>query len=105
MAAERVVLDTNVFISAVNSPAGKPSQCLQRVLDNAALVMAQSRVHEVESRLARPRFSRYVSTARRRAFIDDLKSAALIVNLTGTLRACRDPDWLIEIEVDAIVTG
>jgi predicted nucleic acid-binding protein len=38
MKAERVILDTNVLISAALSPLGKPFACLSWVLDNATLL-------------------------------------------------------------------
>jgi uncharacterized protein len=111
MAVERVVLDSNVLISAVISPLGKPSRCLVWVLENAALIMAESVIEEVETRLSRPRFAKYVDDAKRRAFIADLRAASLLVELTGELRACRDPDddKLLETAVlgnaDCLVTG
>ena len=37
MRVERVVIDTNVLISAVLSPLGKPFACLHWVLDHATL--------------------------------------------------------------------
>ena len=111
MAIERVVLDSNVLISAVISPAGKPSQCLQWALDHNALVLAREIIEEVETRLARPRFSKYVDQTRRRDFIADLRQAAMLVVVTGTLKACRDPDddKLLETAItgqaDCLVTG
>ena len=60
MKAERVVLDTNVLISAALSPHGKPFACLSWVLDNATLLTSQELLTELETRLARPKFSKYV---------------------------------------------
>jgi len=40
MRVERVVLDTNVLISAALSPLGKPFACLRWVLDNATLIVS-----------------------------------------------------------------
>jgi uncharacterized protein len=111
MAVERVVLDSIVLISAVISPLGKPSRCLMWVLENADLVVASSVIEEVATRLERPRFAKYIDDAKRRAFIADLKAASLLVELTGELRACRDPDddKLLETAVfgnaDCLVTG
>jgi predicted nucleic acid-binding protein len=36
MKIERVVLDTNVLISAILSPLGKPFACLRWVLDSGS---------------------------------------------------------------------
>jgi putative PIN family toxin of toxin-antitoxin system len=54
MRVERVVIDTNVLISAVLSPLGKPFACLHWVLDNATLIVSRELLEEVETRLARP---------------------------------------------------
>jgi predicted nucleic acid-binding protein len=47
MRVERVVLDTNVLISAVLSPFGKPFACLRWVLDNATMVVSKELLDEV----------------------------------------------------------
>jgi putative PIN family toxin of toxin-antitoxin system len=65
----------------------------------------------VETRLAWPKFSKYVDDSRRRAFVADLGLTAVQVELSGLIRVCRDPDddKLLEIAVvgraDCLVTG
>jgi putative PIN family toxin of toxin-antitoxin system len=111
MKAERVVLDTNVLISAALSPHGKPSACLSWVLDNATLLTSQELLAELETRLGRPKFSKYVDEARRRAFVADLALSTVLVEVRGVVKLCRDPDddKLLEIIVaggaDCLVTG
>src|SRR5258708_25513803 len=72
MRVEGVVVDTNVLISAILSPLGKPFACLRWVLDNAALIVSRELLEELETRLARPKFNKYVDDLRRRAFVADL---------------------------------
>lgn len=67
MRADRVVLDSNVLISAVISPLGKPFACLAWVHDHATLIASRDLIDEVETRLARPKFAKCVDEARRRA--------------------------------------
>ena len=111
MRVERVVLDTNVLISAVLSPYGKPFACLSWVLDHATLIASRELLDELETRLARPKFSKYVDDVKRRAFVADLALAAMQVELPGFIRACHDPedDKLLEIAIigraDCLVTG
>ena len=111
MTALRVVLDSNVFISAVISPLGKPFACLSWVLDRGTLVASLDVIDEVETRLARSKFAKYVDEAKRRAFTAEVRLTAILVELTGTLRACRDPDddKLLETAIlgnaDYLVTG
>jgi putative PIN family toxin of toxin-antitoxin system len=111
MKAERVVLDTNVLISAALSPHGKPFACLSWVLDNATLLTSQELLTELETRLGRPKFSKYVDEPRRRAFVADLALSTVLVEVRGVVKLCRDPDddKLLEIIVaggaDCLVTG
>ena len=51
MRIDRVVLDTNVLISAIHLPYGKPFACLNWVLDNATLVALE--VHSMSLPRAR----------------------------------------------------
>jgi putative PIN family toxin of toxin-antitoxin system len=111
MKVERVVLDTNVLISATLSPFGKPFACLSWVLDHAALIASRELLDELETRLSRPKFAKYIDDSRRRAFVADLALAAIQVGLPGLVMICRDPedDKLLEIAVvggaDCLVTG
>jgi putative PIN family toxin of toxin-antitoxin system len=111
MRVERVVLDTNVLISAALSRLGSPFACLRWVLDNATLIVARELLEELETRLARPKFNKYVDDLRRREFVADLGLSAVLVELSGMVRVCRDPDddKLLEIavagRVDCLVTG
>jgi uncharacterized protein len=111
MRVKRAVLDTNVLISALLSSAGKPFACLSWVLDNATLLASRDLLLELDTRLARPKFEKYVNESRRSAFVADLRLVAVQVEVSGTLKACRDPDddKLLEIAIigkaDCIVTG
>jgi putative PIN family toxin of toxin-antitoxin system len=111
MRVERVVLDTNVMISAFLSPLGKPFACLRWALDNATLIVSRELLEEVETRLARPKFNKYLDASRRRAVVADLALSAVQVELRGIVKVCRDPDddKLLEIALlgraDCLVTG
>jgi putative PIN family toxin of toxin-antitoxin system len=111
MRVERVVLDTNVLISAALFRLGKPFACLDWVLENATLIVSRELLEELETRLARRKFSKYVDDARRRAFVADLGLSAIQVELSGAVKVCRDPDdnKLLEAAVagraDCLVTG
>jgi putative PIN family toxin of toxin-antitoxin system len=111
MKVERLVLDTNVVISAVLSPLGKPYACLRWALDNATLMVSRELLEELETRLARPKFDRYLDASKRRAVVADLALSAVQVELRGTVKVCRDPDddKVLEIAVvgraDCLVTG
>src|ERR1700751_1986389 len=111
MRVERVVLDTNVLISAVLSPLGKPFACLSWVLNNATLIVSRELLDELETRLSRPKFNKYVDHPIRRALVADLGLSAVQVELSGAVNVCRDPDdnTLLEIAIagraDCLVAG
>jgi putative PIN family toxin of toxin-antitoxin system len=92
MKIERVVLDANVLISTILSPLGKPFACLRWVLDNATLIASRELLEELETRLARRKFIKYLDEARRRAVVAHLALVAVQVELPGLVRVCRDPD-------------
>ena len=100
-----------VVISAVLSPLGKPYACLRWALDNATLIVSRELLEELETRLARPKFNKYLEPSKRRAVVADLALSAVQVELRGMVRVCRDPDddKLLEIaavgRADCLVTG
>ncbi len=110
MAAGRVLLDTNVLVSAMLF-GGKPRRCLEAVV--AERVVLVSSVHifqELADVLSRPRLRADADDVA--AFIDELTRLADILPVTGSEHgACRDADdepvLLAAIlgKADVIVTG
>lgn len=93
--AQRVVVDTNVWISAALSPRGAPSQVVRRVLARACVVFSADTFAELEQRIWKPKFDRYLSTDRRRRILHDLSAIALWIELAPDIavgRHSRDPD-------------
>jgi uncharacterized protein len=111
MKVKRAVLDTNVLISALLSPSGKPFASLAWALDNTTLLTSRGLLEELATRLARAKFAKYVTDAQRGAFLAELTLLSVQIDIEGTVKACRDPDddKLLEIAVlgqaDCIVTG
>lgn len=57
----RVVLDTNVIVSALLSPRGTPGRILERLLDGAfELILSPSLLEELKRSLGYPRVKRYL---------------------------------------------
>jgi putative PIN family toxin of toxin-antitoxin system len=112
MKAERVVVDTNVLISALLQPSGRTGEVLEAIrAAGGALLFSDETFEELASRLMRPKFDRYVDDATRRRFLVDIAGVAGWVSVTGVVRACRDPedDKFLETalngEADCIVSG
>lgn len=97
----RVVVDTNVWISAVLNPAGPPAAVAAALSRGGfSLVTSKPLLDEVSEVLARPRFAhRYrVTTADIADLLDLLSERAEIAVVAGTVQLCRDPDDDVVIE-------
>lgn len=96
-AEPRAVLDTNVVISAALLADSLPARVLQHALKHGRLIFSEPTFAELEQRLWRPTFDRYVSIDRRKLLLHDLAAVADWVPAAAfeALRArafCRDPN-------------
>jgi putative PIN family toxin of toxin-antitoxin system len=98
MRAERqrlVVLDTNVWLSAALSPNGAPARVVRAVLLQELAVFSDATFAELETRIWKPKFDRYISLEARKSILRDARSAALWVEIPQELaeqRWSRDAD-------------
>jgi uncharacterized protein len=93
--ATRVVVDTNIWISAALSVTGAPAQMLRRVLQLGVPVFSEATFAELEVRLWKPKFDRYISMDVRRALLRDANAAAHWVVIPEQIAAVaysRDED-------------
>ena len=81
----RVVLDTNVILSAALAPRGTPALLVDRLLQYGQLVFSSVTFAEIESRLWRPKFDRYLSLERRKRLLHDLGASAHWVEVPAAL--------------------
>ena len=89
------VVDTNVWISAALSPTGAPAQVLRLVLLRGMVVFSEATFAELETRLWKPKFDRYISLEARKAILRDARAAARWVDIPPDLteqRWSRGPD-------------
>lgn len=112
MKAERVVLDTNVLISAVLRPGGQPHGVLDTLRrTNGVLLSSEESFEELRSRLLRPKFDPYVDREGRFVFLAQLIAVSEKVSIAGAKLGCRDPDddKILETalmgEADCVVSG
>jgi putative PIN family toxin of toxin-antitoxin system len=96
VATLRLVLDTNVLISAALSGQGAPAQLLRTVLAEHQLVFSDAMFLELRTRIHRPKFDRYISLENRQRMLHDLDACAHWVDLGLGANTppsnCRDPD-------------
>jgi putative PIN family toxin of toxin-antitoxin system len=91
----RVVIDTNIWISAALSRDGAPARLVRQVLEHGLPVFSPASFAELETRLWRPKFDRYLSLELRRQILHDLNAAAHWVVVSPEIAAvshCRDAD-------------
>lgn len=97
----RVVVDTNVWVSAVLNPGGPPATAAEALGRGVyTLITSAPLLDELAEVLARPRFARRYGVASQD--IEDLVALlgeqAEVVSVAGTVHLCRDPDDDMVIE-------
>ena len=82
---ERVVVDTNVLLSAALSPSGTPATLLDRLLQVGKLVYSATTFAELEGRIWLPKFDRYLPMDRRRRLLREANACAFWVEVPSTI--------------------
>jgi putative PIN family toxin of toxin-antitoxin system len=106
----RVVIDTNVVISAILKENSVPALAVDLVAREHTLLSSidtQSEIHRV---LARPRFRRYL-TAQAMNLINTIFAESEFTVITQSVTACRDPmdnkflELALDGKADFIISG
>jgi putative PIN family toxin of toxin-antitoxin system len=94
----RVVLDTNVLISATLSPQGLPAQILLLIIfePDIRLCMSAEIFAEYEEVLRRPRLNRSEHVVQ--STLQTIRERSLWVKPSCSVHACSDPDDNIFLE-------
>jgi putative PIN family toxin of toxin-antitoxin system len=102
MAHERVVIDTNVFLSGLLSSTSTPARAVERAIREDQVLASKDTLRELARKLLSPRFDRYVARERRMALLDRLAPNLVRVEIVQRIRACRDPkdDQFLEVAVN-----
>ncbi len=106
----RVVVDTNVLISALIA-RGKPHELLKALLARGhTLLISEPMVEELSRVAADEKIRRYASDEEFAIFLKILLSSAAFVRVRSKVRVFEDPDDLVlstakDGKADAIVTG
>ncbi len=87
----RYVFDTNVIISALLFENSKPAQALRYALVSGEILLSLDLLEELNEVLGRERFSRYVTREEREEFLEALVERAILIEITESVQACRDP--------------
>ncbi len=89
-AYSRVVVDTNVLLSAALSPNGAPAQLVDRLLTEAQIVFSEQTFAELKSQLWKPKFDRYITMERRHSLLHDFNAVALWVDVSAQIASVRN---------------
>jgi putative PIN family toxin of toxin-antitoxin system len=107
----KLVIDTNLLISAALSTQGAPAKLLMCVLARHRLVFSQATFDELRTRIYRPQFDRYISLEDRERLLRDFNACAVWVEAGETGRYCRDRDddhfieAALKAQADYLVSG
>ncbi len=107
----RLVLDTDVFVSAIIFPRSAPRQVVDDALDQGVLLLSEATMSQLRDVLSRSKLERYISRTERRLVLAHIGSAAEFVPIIRLVRECRDPkdDKFLEVALngsaDLIITG
>ena len=107
----RCVFDTNAIISAMLSRTTTPGVALASAYETGEILVSVPLMRELHDVVSRPKFDRYVTPSERERFLGLLLRDAQLVEITESIRACRDPkdDQVLELAVcgraDWIITG
>lgn len=110
MKVERTALDTTDLISAMAIP-GTTFRVFNWMLEIGVLNFFDQTCRELEDRIAKPKFNRYVNQSSRLEMPADFRAVAEWVSITDALQPCRipDDDKILETALtayaDCIVTG
>jgi putative PIN family toxin of toxin-antitoxin system len=110
MSLQRLVLDTNVLVSAFLFSGSIPAQAFFKARKHI-LLASSATAQELMDVLARDRFDRYLSKEIRRELAVQFLRRCLLVVTPTPIHACRDPkdDKFLEVAVhghaDCILTG
>ena len=119
MTSLKLVVDTNVLISAALSSQGAPAQLMRRVLGQHILVFSQATFDELHTRIYRPKFDRYITLEQRQRLLHippgdlqhDFNACSHLLDLAPYPVYCRDPDddkfiaTALQAQADWLVSG
>ena len=108
----RVVLDTNVLVSSLISPAGSSAAIYDAWIEGRfTLLTSREQMIEVRATLRKPKLVNHITRAEAGRLVNDLLAFAALVKKTPDVRRSPDPedDFLLELSeggnADYLVTG
>ncbi|MFM7277507.1 MAG: putative toxin-antitoxin system toxin component, PIN family [Microcystis aeruginosa] len=111
MNPNRVVIDTNVFISALLNPLGTPKKVINIAVSQFTILQNEATYQELATRISKNKFDKYLEKDDRLDLLSSLKNRSLFVDIWHETRVCSDLDdnKFLELAVSGmaqyIITG
>ena len=111
MSKSRIVLDSNVILSAALFRQSTPRQALDKASVSGQILISNQILGELQDVFSRPKFDKYSSKQVRNEFLNDFLTVVENVEIVQKIAACRDrkDDKFLELAVngkaDYIITG
>jgi len=108
---QRVVLDTNTFISGVLLVGSIPGKAVRKAVTHDQLLMSEASLYELAEVLSRSKFDRYLSVKDREEFVGVVLRIVELVPIVVAVHECRDEsdNRILEVavngEADVLVSG
>lgn len=111
MNPNRVVIDTNVFISALLNLLGTPRKVIEIAVSQLTILQSEATYQELATRISKKKFDKYLEKNDRLDFFSSLKNRSLFIDIFHETRICSDLDdnKFLELAVSGmaqyIITG
>lgn len=101
MSLPSIVIDTNVFVSALLSPRGTSSAAISAALDNFELITSLAALKELKEVFNRKKFA-WIPEEAKDLILDISRKDATSVIIISDIHDCRDPkdDKFLELALD-----
>ena len=98
-----IVIDTNVLISAGLLPQSTTAQALALAVEHFVMAQNQGTRHELETRIARPKFDRYFGEFGRLRHLIKIAQSVEFIEVTAQAFVSRDKsdDKFLALAIDA----
>ncbi|MEM1172151.1 MAG: putative toxin-antitoxin system toxin component, PIN family [Cyanobacteria bacterium P01_H01_bin.35] len=92
MSREKIIIDTNVFISAALNSKGTPRMALNLAIEKFDIFQSEETYLELSTRLGKSKFDRYISSSDRLIFLDAIKTQSIFIDVKHRATICVDTD-------------
>ncbi len=104
MSPNKIVIDTNVFISALLNPLGTPKQVIEIAVNHFTILQSESTYQELETRISKKKFDKYLEKNDRLDFLLAIKNKSSFIDICHQTIICSDSDdnKFLELAVSGI---